>query len=255
MKTPRITQILLVLATLAISPAAHALFVNPGAGDVILGTGDDAVFPVGALPAGFTYFGAVPPANLRASTNGNLNFAGSTAFNDVGFPTAVGGGMIAPFWDDLNFSGAGSGPFLLNNTVPGQLTVIWSGVPAFGTTTFNTFEAVLFGTGNARGFLPGTIVLSYGNLGGLADANATIGLMSPDGTNFVTHAPLVGGGTNGVISATSLSMLSNKDFIFTPVGNTYAVAVLIPEPSTYALAIAGLGLLGCMQRFRSSRKV
>ncbi|MDQ6766154.1 MAG: PEP-CTERM sorting domain-containing protein [Verrucomicrobiota bacterium] len=250
MKTPRITQILLALAALAFSPAAHALFVNPGAGDVVLGSGDDAVFPVGTLPAGFTFFGAAP-GSLSASTNGNLNFGASIAFSNVGFPTTVGAGMIAPFWDDLIFP---PGSFLLNNTVAGQLTVIWSGVGLFGLTgVTNTFEAVLLGTGNQFGFVPGSIVFSYGNMTGV-NTDATVGITNAAGTTFATHAPLVGGSTNGLVTTTSLPLLSNKSFLYTPAGGTYVVTALIPEPSTYALAIAGLGLLGCMQRFRGSRK-
>jgi len=253
MKTTRIPLTLLALALLALAPAVQAqLFVPPSGSDVVLGSGDDNTFLVGALPAGFTFFGVAPGATLSAITNGNLNFAANTQFSNAAFPTTTGAGMIAPFWDDLIFP---PGQFLLNNTVGGQLTIIWNGVGLFGqaTTITNTFEAVLFGSGNIYGFLPGSIILSYGNMMGI-NGDATVGLSNPAGTVSVTHAPLVGGAANGLVTSTSLATMSNTSWLYTPVGNTYVVARFVPEPATYALALGGLGLLGCLQRFRRTRR-
>ncbi|MBI5851508.1 MAG: trypsin-like peptidase domain-containing protein [Planctomycetes bacterium] len=57
---------------------------------------------------------------------------------------------LAVFWDDLNPATGGDVYF---DTFPGKAVVTWAGVPEFGTSNLNTFQAQLFSNGN--------ILLSY----------------------------------------------------------------------------------------------
>jgi hypothetical protein len=230
---------LLVAILLTFHSASAELFVPASGSDTILtSAGDDTTFALGPLPPGFLFFGTVP-GSFVASVNGNLNVTAAGFIGGDALPNGRGA-AIAPFWDDLIIPG---GDLRMNDTVPGQLTVIWNGVSAFGQSgASDTFEAVVFGTGNFYGLAPGTIILSYGNLtpasnGSVSrDGDAEVGLNQGDGVQYSTHAPLVGGSIGGNVNDQEAIAMSNTFYVYTPIGNSYVVTV--PEPGAGAFLIS-----------------
>jgi hypothetical protein len=270
MRTRRLYEVV-VLGVAALSllfgatgNANASLFIPISGTDTILDTTGDDVNNLGPLtaPGGFTLFGA-PISSVFASTNGFLsptNLGVGDQFNDVAFPLNDGIMRIAPFWDDLVTP---TGQVRSNGVDrPGTLAVIWNGVGGFAQPNppSNTFEAVLLGTGNPFGALPGTIVFSYTTMGTSRDGTATIGLNAGDGVNSATIPGLTG--TGGVVTgppgAGPNNFPQNATFTFTPNGaGGYTVTPggpgapsAVPEPSSLALLALGGGALAGWRRWR-----
>ena len=166
----------------------------PTGGALVTGSqADDAVVAV-TVPSGFSFsvYGTTVAGgtSIRASTNGNLQFAtaGSTAYANVALPVSSAGGTgtfpastptVFAYWDDLNLTGTGNGIYtVLTGTAPNRIwTVQWKGV-LYGTSTAVNFAAQ-FHEGSS------TIDLVYVNAAGASGSSATIGVQSASsGTNF-----------------------------------------------------------------------
>jgi subtilisin family serine protease len=107
--------------------------------------GDDASTTV-PLPFAFSFYGA-DYTDVRIVSNGFLAFGGtSNAFSNAPIPTAAEpNNIIAPYWDDLN--PAAGGMIYYQDMGDGRFVVQYDAVPFFGTTTPNTFQAVLYQNG------------------------------------------------------------------------------------------------------------
>jgi len=137
----------------AFSVSATAGGIDPGVGGN-LGLGDDDAAPVQATDSGVFNGGAGFPF-LGTSYTTDAIFVGSDGHITFGEPEAsssnrdagrlIGGPpRIAPLFADLDPSSAGS----VNADVRAdRIVVTWSGVPEFGLTNSNTFQAVLFADG------------------------------------------------------------------------------------------------------------
>jgi hypothetical protein len=80
--------------------------------------------------------------------------------------------MLAPFWDDLNLTTAGSGDIFYQN-VGGNLVIQWDGVYTYTGSIPLTFQVILTPSG--------TITYQYLTLGG-AGNSATVGMQNATGT-------------------------------------------------------------------------
>ena len=107
---------------------------------------------------------------------------------------------LAVFWDDLNPASAGAVHF---NALPGKAVITWSGVPQYGSSTPQTFQAQLFANGD--------IVLSYQSLSapdGIVGYSAGGGLVDPGSTDLTASVPFhVGGGVPLSVSSSALPVL------------------------------------------------
>jgi hypothetical protein len=215
----------------------------------------------------FPFYGTNYPGNqVFASTNGFIALGGATEINtnqgsylnpNLANPTITGGGVgaptierpvIAPHWDDLYFSGAGTGGlYTQTRTVGGVQEAVfeWNSAPYFDngnpTTQTVTFQAILRANG--------TMQFNYPNVagpitnGGLDDhsngRSASIGLHDINGGGSVNRylSWTFNGSPNQINSGDTL------DVTLTPV----------PEPGTLLLTgMAGLGAVVVRRRRRSA---
>ena len=178
-------------------------FVNIGAGNPGP-TGDDSGLNV-PLGFGFNYYGT-NYTELTLSSNGYLCFDGNAGdFSNDPIPGASNpGGIIAPYWDDLNPSAGGSGPIKWDTvgTAPNRRFVAWwDGVEHFGNNDTEDVQCILDENG--------TITFSYvaTTQGG---SSATIGIQNP------------GDSSEGIQVAyqQSGSVVGSSSITFTPTGIT-----------------------------------
>ncbi len=149
-------------------------------GAVALATGDDV--NSGPLPIGFTFpFYGTPFTTFNVSSNGFISFTSTmTSYSNKTLPnTAAPMDLIAPFWDDLNLTTAGSGD-IFYEVVNGNLVVMFNNLLPYsaansGTGPF-TFEVILSPAGRVTmQYLTMTGVLSSHTIG-MQDGTGTTGL-------------------------------------------------------------------------------
>jgi hypothetical protein len=136
-------------------------------------TGDDNNVVIN-LPFVFPFYDA-QKTSLRASTNGYLTF-GATAntFTNQAIPTtAQPTDLIAPFWDDLNFTGAAK-LYSWYDAVNNYFIIQYSNVPRLGATALNTFQVILYPTG--------AIKFQYLSMTGVLNS-ATVGIENQAGND------------------------------------------------------------------------
>ena len=173
--------------------------------------------------------------NGNGNANGNGNSAGSGGSGGSGTPT-----IATCSASDISITGASCLGFYsgnLNGNAPSLAAVN----TALGTWHLNLTEAVDAGhmisslTGNTINFsqqLYGDTIIGvhYGNV---------------NGSNNVTAFYRFDAGTTGIDAfTTSFASLSNATLYRT------GVATTVPEPETYAMLLAGLGLVGVVARRR-----
>jgi subtilisin family serine protease len=132
-------------------------------------TGDDA--NAGPIPIGFSFpFYGKTFSSLRACTNGWLSFTSTaTSYSNTTLPNNGSGvpeNLLAIFWDDMNFSTTKRAWYYNDGT---RLIVQYQDVPKYNETATNTFEAILYPTGQ--------IVYQYLTMNG-TKTSATIGVQN-----------------------------------------------------------------------------
>ena len=229
-------RILACLSTAAFFAAAATAqcgnFTSPG---TLLGQGDDTLFV--AQPLGFTFTmagsaGTTTWTHVRVSTNGvaMLTDAAGTLTNS---PTGTSYGSIAaatagslygpagsnprlaPFWGDLDSTGAGNGVFF--STVPGvSAKITWNNVVEWNTAPQKTFAVEIFANGNIEfSYGAGMQVVGGTKYVGISSANGTA---VPAASNF-TPGPVVsaGGAQHQLFTAGQFDMAINV-LQFVPAG-------------------------------------
>jgi subtilisin family serine protease len=145
-----------------------------GTGTAAMTTGDDS--NAGPFPIGFAfdYYGT-DFTTFRVCSNGWLSFTSTlTSYTNTAIPSASAPlNMLAPFWDDLNLSAAGSGDIYYQN-VGGNLVVQYNNVMRYGTTTPVTFQVILTPSGH--------ITYQYLNLSTALTNSCTVGMQNATGT-------------------------------------------------------------------------
>ncbi|MCX7848464.1 MAG: hypothetical protein N2595_10615, partial [bacterium] len=128
---------------------------------------DDSVQGPYVLPFSFPFFGSVY-TRFTIGANGGIGLTnGGISAGNTALPTsAAPNPFLAVFWDDLD-PGAGGGVYYHATT--GRVVVSWVGVPRYGTTQYQTFQAILYSTGE--------IVYQYKSMNGTLNS-CTIGIQA-----------------------------------------------------------------------------
>ena len=178
--------------------------------DASFGTGlnvaDDQLTSGLALGFSFPLPGGGSTTAIAADSNGWIGMI-SGQFSASDYTESVAeflaeGMRLAVFWDDFNPASAGDVYF---KTVAGRAVVTWAGVPEFGSTNSNSFQAQFFANGD--------VILSY--QGGVAAGDGLVGFSggavpSDPGSLDLTASIPFSTGSGGVplqITASALPIL------------------------------------------------
>jgi hypothetical protein len=193
------------------------------------------------------------------NNNGNITFGnGLAAFTPQG-PQGATQPVIAPFFADVDTRGAASGLVYYNTSIPNETILTWDHVGYFGShdDKLNSFQLVVRGpdfaipAGEGQiGFFWTTMQWETGDAsggsGGFGGTPAAVGFGDGQSNGFI----LQGSTQNGI------SRIVNNEFIWfnlsdqgTPIP-VPPITGAVPEPETYALMLAGLGLMGMVARRR-----
>ncbi len=246
MPTPprRIAGLALALAAAAAAPAEAQL--RSGFRSTLAPRGDDTVTPFadfgfGANIRGFTYTSASACMNGYLSLGLLLEPAACQYPGQPGAPATLGqfaeiyGTAVSGLFRDLNSTPAASGQLGYGSgTVAGRQAFgfTWDGVFSFGTTTSNFFQLLFID--RAATFGAGAFDLEY-NYGALATGTGIAGVADDGGFSGTpyTAAVTAAAGTRVTQCFRGGSALSAEA----------CAAQVVPEPSTVAMTVLGLGAL------------
>lgn len=208
----------------------------------------------GPINLGFTlhnFFGS-DYNQFYINNNGNITFQnGLSDFTPEG-PQGAVEPVIAPFFADVDTRGAGSGVVHLNTATPGEVIVTWDHVGYYNShdDKLDTFQLVLRSSDFAVPAGEGQIGFFYGDMqwetgdasngiGGFGGFPAAVGFGDGNSNGFVLASSQMNG-ISGVVANKQIWFNLGDGGIPTPV----------PEPETYALLLAGLGVMAFIARRR-----
>lgn len=256
-------------SVLTSSTQYYTEMANIGLGPAVISNNDDGY--TGAINFGFnfSFFGS-SYSSFFINNNGNISFNSGNAAPtpDENLPIGAGQPIIAPFFADVDTRGVGSvGAVYLNQTVPDQTIVTWDQVDYYNalnplhTPLLNSFQLVVRGAGytvpateGAIGFFWKTMSWETGDkstgVNGFGGSPAAVGFGN-GGADLVSLYDSMLGGISGIVQ--------NHHVWFNV--NAQGVPVIapsspppVPEPETYAMLLAGLGLLGAVSRRRNRKR-
>lgn len=259
------TQYYTEMAGLGLGSAVN--MTGGGNGTEILGgTQSDDGF-TGSINLGFSFsFFGSSYSSFYINNNGNISFnSGIAAYTpDPNLPIGAGQPIIAPFFADVDTRGTGSvGAVYLNQTVTNQTIVTWDQVGYYDqhTDLLNSFQLVVRGAGY-------TVPASEGTFGFFWKTMSWETGDKSSGANGFGGSPAAVGFGNGLADGVSFDdstldgisgVVQNHHVWFNV--NALGVPVIapsspppVPEPETYAMLLAGLGLLGVVSRRRNRKR-
>lgn len=208
----------------------------------------------------FSFFGNTYTA-LYANNNGNVTFGGGN-LNYTPSDIEPGGAampVISPFFADVDTRLAPSGVMYLNQTVANQTIVTWDQVGYYNQQAglLNSFQLVIRGAGYAVPTNEGTIGFFWktmqwetgsksGGSGGFTSPNpygisgAAVGIGNGLGSGLALDYSTIAGVAGQV----------QDHHIWFNIATASPPPPPVPEPETYAMLLAGLGLLGFTARRR-----
>lgn len=211
------------------------------------GRNDDGFAGPIALGFNYTLFGTTYNS-IYINNNGNVSFGnGISAYVPTG-PTGADQPVISPWFDDVDTRGALSGVVHYQLDTPGQLVVTWDNVGYYSAhdDKLDSFQLVLRSDGFAVPSGEGQIGFFYGNMGWEATNTsqvAAVGFGDGSGNGEVLFGSSSQANLNTVVA--NHHIWFDQNLVVVPPGG-------IPEPATWAMMIAGLGLVGtAMRRQRS----
>ena len=195
----------------------------------------------GAAQAAITVFTSQAAFNLASASPGVDTFTGFSIVGSTPSPLTRSAGPYGYTVDAGpagSFFGGGStaNPFLSTNTATDTVSFggFTGGVFGFGGNFFGSNVSGLFATGD--------ITVTATDTSG----TVTRTIISATETGFLGFVS-----DSGLLSATLVSVQPTTGFLWPNVDNL-VLASVVPEPGTYAMMLAGLGVLGFMARRRRS---
>ncbi len=222
-----------LLAMSAIAPAAHALTTSVTNGSFSSVAGHVTVdFGISAINNSGPVAGSLPSGTLGGVT---YSYSGGALFNFDGLSNLPNGISARPVGSTDNFWSIGQTP--LAQRGPGIVNLgagasyygfLWGSPDALGWNTVSFFD------GNAL----------LGTFGGASVLNP------PNGNQNYARYFNVFAGAGEVITGVRFSATTNAFET-----DNHAFIAAVPEPETYAMMLAGLGLMGLVARRRKNRQV
>ena len=257
-----------VLALAAVCSHAQAVH-DAGLFTTVLPANDDG--STGLVNLGFSaLINATSYTQTYVNNNGNITFNNPLGtFTPSAISSGAFGPIIAPFFADVDTRAAGSNPVTYGTGTIGGHNVFgvdYIHVGVFASQPiFNSFQMILtdrsdVGTGDFDiQFNYDSIVWEAGTAsgapaGGLGGTSALVGYWTSAASNStlagsLVNGALINGGPDALISHSLNSNVLGQYNFQVRAGE---VVPSVPEPETYALMLAGLGLLGLVSR-RSKR--
>ncbi|MEO7336719.1 MAG: nidogen-like domain-containing protein, partial [Caldimonas sp.] len=211
----------------------------------------------GPINFGYTlnFFG-VNYTQFFANNNGNISFgAGISAYVPTG-PTGSNSPLISPWFGDVDTRGALSGVLHIRQDIANETILTWDQVGYYSShdDKLNSFQLVIRGAGFSVPQGEGSIGFFYkGMPWESTDTSFTSAVGFGDGAG--NSEILFGSNTSGLnqVVANHFVWFDQNLAPVTPVTPVPPVPA-IPEPETFALMLAGLGVVGLVARRRESRQ-
>lgn len=237
--------------------------IGGGIGDVVVMTGGGNAAGVGVAsgrnddgfrgPIDFGYtlsFFGTNYTQFFANNNGNMSFGnGISAYEPTG-PTGVNQPIISIWFGDVDTRGSSSGVLRLRNDIANQTILTWDNVGRYSSRSdlLDSFQMVVRGTNYVIPVGEGQIGFFYKAMPWEAtdtSQTAAVGFGNGSGDSVVLQGSNTAG-LNTVVANHYIWFNQNLEPI-------PPVVSAVPEPETYAMLLAGLGLVGAMARRRQRR--
>lgn len=193
-----------------------------------------------------------------ANNNGNISFGGGISSYTPTGPQGASQPIISPFFADVDTRNLASGLMYMRNDLD-QLIMTWDQVGYYSENAdkFNSFQLVVRGSDYVVPVGEGRIGMFWnemgwetgdasGGSGGFGGTPGAVGFGDGSSNGYV----LAGSIENGIAAVVQHHQLW---FYLNDAGEPVPVPG-IPEPETYAMLLAGLGLLGFAARRRKQKE-